>query len=458
MDKGDAAVRIQAIQRGRTARSNAAQRQEKVLCAKREREKAAMRIQSIARGRHHRDKAAHAKAEKAASIKIQSIQRGKLARKKRLQEGGCLELTVADIKRGLHTLGRNPHDLRYCFVACNLHDQGLCKIDAIRGYPLLQSLDISQNHVSNLSVLGALPFLHELNAGHNEIQAVLDYEVLKGENYSWTASDEALSSWQASAVKTHSLLYTADLSGNLISSMAGAPLHHHKLLQSLDISHNSITVIESLSNLSCLTHLNLSFNKIEGISGLEGLPLVHLDLSHNCMQLVRDVDAMQLPHLQRLYLGHNQIRSLSGLRHSTHLIHLDVAHNCISAARQAEFLRGIPFLSSLNLSENPVNDEQWYRLRVIVHLQGITSLDGTAVQREEKVKAINLMNKDGGELAHRKEVFARVFSGGEREWENLLPPVPEPEPDPEEDPAVEAVEKLQQQESHQGSAAAALKA
>ena len=79
--------------------------------------------------------------------------------------GGSLSLT--EIKKGLHTLGRNPHDMRHCYVGLMAANAGVFDINAIANFPLLQNVDLSENHISSVKPLSRLPFLQDLDISHN---------------------------------------------------------------------------------------------------------------------------------------------------------------------------------------------------------------------------------------------------------------------------------------------------
>lgn len=106
--------------------------------------------------------------QQAAASKIQARIRGDRARKdfSRAAPGG-VPLDRADIKKGLHTLGRNPQDLRLCYVGLMAANAGVSNINAIVDFPLLQTVDISGNCISSAKPLSRLPFLHDLDISHN---------------------------------------------------------------------------------------------------------------------------------------------------------------------------------------------------------------------------------------------------------------------------------------------------
>ena len=106
------------------------------------------------------------------------------------------------------------------------------------------------------------------------------------------------------------------------------------------------------------------------------------------------------------------------MRKCEQLKYLDVASNQIAAIREVEYLENLALLCSLVLTGNPIapvivpedpSIPNFYRLRVLVRLQGLTSLDGKLVTAEEKTKAVNLHGEDNSDVLNRAKVFKKTF-------------------------------------------------
>jgi Leucine-rich repeat (LRR) protein len=69
---------------------------------------------------------------------------------------------------------------------------------------------------------------------------------------------------------------------------------------------------------------------------------------------------------------------------------LDLSGNQVEGVREAEHLMGLPVLTSLDLTGNPVTEKEFYRLRVLVRLQQLASLDQAPVEAPEKVRKGNV--------------------------------------------------------------------
>ncbi|OAD52288.1 Protein TILB like protein [Eufriesea mexicana] len=124
-------------------------------------------------------------------------------------------------------------------------------------------------------------------------------------------------------------------------------------LKILLLQHNLISKIENLSKLKRLEYLNLALNNIEEIENLEGLEsLKKLDLTVN-------------------FIGN--LRGIKKLRCNEHLEQL--------------FLMG-----------NPCTDYEGYREYAIATLIQLKELDGTPIERSERIKALQAYARIEGEI------------------------------------------------------------
>jgi len=155
----------------------------------------------------------------------------------------------------------------------------------------------------------------------------------------------------------------------------------------LDLSFNGLTAIKGLDNL-VIRELKLQGNKIQSLAGLDNLPcLTYLDVSDNL------------------------VSSLEPLRPCLHLTHLNVSSNRIEFIRQTESLQCMSWLSNLLLADNPCAQKYLYRLRVLYRLPNINSLDDTFAIPEEKIRAFNLYQSERGDLLLREAVLLKHVPG-----------------------------------------------
>ena len=130
----------------------------------------------------------------------------------------------------------------------------------------------------------------------------------------------------------------------------------------------------------------------KGITELDGFePFVNLEtlwINGNKLEYIDDLDDCE--RLQHLFAHNNIINSLDGsLQSLKHLITLSLANNSISDLDHVlEILKGFPKLQTLDLSGNPVAEEDNYRLRVIEALPHVHTLDGLRVKPTEVTKVL----------------------------------------------------------------------
>ena len=105
--------------------------------------------------------------------------------------------------------------------------------------------------------------------------------------------------------------------------------------------------------------LDLSFNNISSIEGLDNLPIQELNLKGNNIRALDGL--MNLPYLSCLDVSHNYISTLAPLEQCSQLHYLNISSNRIKYIRQVEFLSEHKWLRSLYLSDNPCCVKPFYR-------------------------------------------------------------------------------------------------
>ncbi|CAK4695812.1 unnamed protein product [Aphanomyces euteiches] len=117
-----------------------------------------------------------------------------------------------------------------------------------------------------------------------------------------------------------------------------------------------------------------------------------------------------------LYLSQNNIASLEGLKQFTRLKVLSLGGNLLARFEDFDGL-DMPQLRTLLLSGNPICDAPNYRLRMIVLLPKVQTLDGTEVTPKEKELAPFLAAQDA---SLRQVVLENHMEISKLEWIVLL--------------------------------------
>ena len=145
---------------------------------------------------------------------------------------------------------------------------------------------------------------------------------------------------------------TLDLSGKNLNDFDIEQLRHMRNLVRLDLADNQISDIRPIEELTDLTWLFLTENKISDISALRGLMnLMELDLSEN---QISDIDALDgLNRLTNLAATDNQISDITALKGLSRLTVLNLRENQIT---NIDALAHLPKLMQLSLADNPIGD------------------------------------------------------------------------------------------------------
>ncbi|KAI1136065.1 protein phosphatases PP1 regulatory subunit sds22 [Hypoxylon sp. FL0543] len=141
-----------------------------------------------------------------------------------------------------------------------------------------------------------------------------------------------------------------DLYDNLISHVRG--LDELTKLTTLDLSFNKIKHIKHIEHLTELTDLFFVSNKISTIDGLSTLTkLRQLELGSNRIREIKNLDSLK--NLEELWLAKNKITELKGLAGLPKLRLLSIQSNRI---KDLSPLRDVPQLEELYISHNALED------------------------------------------------------------------------------------------------------
>ncbi|XP_044160662.1 dynein regulatory complex subunit 3 isoform X2 [Bufo gargarizans] len=147
-----------------------------------------------------------------------------------------------------------------------------------------------------------------------------------------------------------------------------------KDVTSLRLDFKNILKIDNLWQFHHLTKLQLDNNIIEKIQGLDTLVhLVWLDLSFNNIEVIEGLSA--LTRLEDLSLHNNRISVLENMDHLKNLQVLSIGNNNLTSLENLIYLRQFQQLRTLNLSGNPLSEDEESKLFVAAHLPDLVYLD-----------------------------------------------------------------------------------
>ncbi|KAM3871729.1 leucine-rich repeat-containing protein 23 [Diretmus argenteus] len=272
-------------------------------------------------------------------------------------------LTQETVAQGLSVLGRTGNGLAHAFVKLDLKDKGLTDIDAISNYIHVRFLDVSHNHLTELSPLASLTQLLWLKVDSNAVAC------LKGQPLGQLAYLQWLS-----------------LAGNQLKDVEGLC---GPALESLNLNGNSIQRMNGLQygRLTNLVSLELRGNRLETTDGIYLPNLRRLNLAQNVIKRLEGLE--KLERLTTLHLRDNQLETLDGISPNMKCLqYLNIRGNAISNQSSLQYLGLLSnTLRALVLSENPVAETMDYRVCVLTHLPQLERLDKDPVSSEERVEA-----------------------------------------------------------------------
>ncbi|NWR68176.1 DRC3 protein, partial [Bucorvus abyssinicus] len=159
-----------------------------------------------------------------------------------------------------------------------------------------------------------------------------------------------------------------------IGNLAGRGGIGFKDVTELQLNFRNILQIDNLWQFENLTKLQLDNNILEKIEGLENLVhLVWLDLSFNNIQVIEGLDS--LVKLQDLSLYNNRISKIENMDTLQELRIFSIGKNNLTTLEDVIYLRRFKHLRTLNLTGNPLCDDEQYTLFVVAHLPDLVYLD-----------------------------------------------------------------------------------
>ncbi|NWQ85943.1 DRC3 protein, partial [Burhinus bistriatus] len=189
-----------------------------------------------------------------------------------------------------------------------------------------------------------------------------------------------------------------------IGKLAKREVINFKDVTELQLSFRNILQIDNLWQFENLTKLQLDNNIIEKIEALESLVhLVWLDLSFNNIEVIEGLDA--LVKLQDLSLYNNRISKIEHMDTLQELQIFSIGKNNLATLEDVIYLRRFKNLRTLNLTGNPLCDDEQYTLFVVAHLPDLIYLDFKLVSDTTREVAV-LKYQDLTEPLEREEARA----------------------------------------------------
>lgn len=265
----------------------------------------------------------------------------------------------------LSLLCRTGSGMAHAYVRIDIKDKGLTDISILKNYKHIRYVDVSGNSLEDIRCLSFLPHLLSLKADHNRLTTAHLPEL--------------------------KYLQIASFAHNRISSTEGVA---HPMLTSLDLSYNKITGLAGLdtNNLPCLRILDLHNNQLENLSGIHIPTLQKLYAASN--KITRCDGIQGLHQLTTLHVRENMITSLDGFVPSLGaLMYLNLRSNSLENFSDLTKLKCLPLLQTLVLAENPLCEVEEYRVEVCMILRKLLKLDKDDFTEDERADAEELQQQ-----------------------------------------------------------------
>jgi len=169
-------------------------------------------------------------------------------------------------------------------------------------------------------------------------------------------------------------------------------------LEELNLHYNQISEIKGLEELTALTELYLSINQISEIKGLENLTtLTKLDLSSNQISEIKGL--VKLTALTKLWLPFNQVSEIKDLEKLTALKDLRLHENQIIEIRGLEKLTA---LKALSLGSNQISEIKGLEKLIALKALYISSNQISEIKGLEKLTTLKYLILHSNQISEIK--------------------------------------------------------
>lgn len=284
-------------------------------------------------------------------------------------------LTEEIMAECLSLLCKTGDGLAHAYVRTDLHDRELTDISLLKSYIHLRYVDISKNNLKDISPLNSLT--HMLTIKANELLIT------------------------SGKLEEMPYLQVASFNNCKMSSTDG---FNHPLLEHLSLNFNQIKMVKELDpgKLNRLHTLELRSNKLTTTDGIYLPNLKNLFLGANTITKIEGLE--RLEHLTTLHLRDNQIENLDGFsENNKNLQYINIRGNNISDLKQVEKLQVLPKLRAAVLSENPMAEDEEYRLEVLIAVRRLERLDKDEYNEDERQEAEETYEQRRQETLEKQE-------------------------------------------------------
>lgn len=258
---------------------------------------------------------------------------------------GLESLTAHDIPGADYAfLAEMPHLKNLSLAGCSLSSDAL---KYIGGCTELETLDLSNCGISNISALSTLNQLKVLNLDDNSINNLTALGKCSSLEELHICRNAVTALTPLASLSNLKIL---DVSLNSIDTIA--PIIKCTSLSELNVSDNKLTDLEGIGSLKNLTSLIASKNEIESVEGIE--KCTKLEVFNLANNLLVDISGLaNIKTLTDINIDYNDVLEVPDFVDDCALVSFSAAHNFLE---DCEGLSGLPNLNYVNMDYNNIRD------------------------------------------------------------------------------------------------------
>jgi len=301
-----------------------------------------------------------------------------------MAEDGWTPLSHDILCKSLSLIDKTVEGSGYVFTKLDCSDKAITHLgDKVQEYKHLKYLTLSKNQIEDLDPVSKLPHSLCLVASENKITKE-GIECLKEAELPWCQVVDLSINALTGVVSFNALarLRVLDLQENQIASLEG--FDGHQNIEVLKLQKNQLESLQGLGPLPKLQKFLVSENKLTSLEGLEAASLEEIDLSQNQLASFEFIEGA--PKIQTLNVSGNQFAGDDDLPEFKKLD------------------KALPMLKTILAASNPLCETfPEPRKEILLVVPGVTKIDDTNVDNEERDACVLLMKVRAEEKAEMEK-------------------------------------------------------
>lgn len=202
----------------------------------------------------------------------------------------------------------------------DLSDNDITSVSVVSKLPELQYVFLTHNNIEDISPLASLTKLLVLDVSQNSISELPDFSKATLLDSLYVSKNHIA---DLSSIHTAANLITLDISSNAVSNAKN--IGKLPMLETLIASNNNITNFDFLADLTALCSLDVSNTSMVSTASLSKLPLVVLNANNTGISTIKDI--AKITTLTTLEIANTGVTSIAPLSSIPALDYLDIS-NC----------------------------------------------------------------------------------------------------------------------------------